>query len=128
MNNQNNYEPLIKSGIDTYTTAKNNYHLLTDDNKAIVSQVENAIVNLPENSALKKMINERFNQVFENTKELGDFNSMRNVDTLRQSGPSLALVKKETRESSSRAAFINIAILLYGVVNIGVILAIALMK
>ena len=36
--------------------------------------------------------------------------------------------EEETPTKSSRAAFINIAIILYGVLNIGIILAIALMK
>lgn len=45
------------------------------------------------------------------------------------SGPSLALVKKEESPLSlPRAGYINIAILLYGVLNIGIIVAIALMK
>ena len=57
---------------------------------------------------------------------------MNETDELRQ-GNALVRIKNETTalvptKTSSRAAFVNISILLYGVINIGLILALALMK
>lgn len=51
------------------------------------------------------------------------------MQAIHGDGPKLALVKKEEHPLSlPRAGYINIAILIYGILNIGIILAIALMK
>ncbi len=51
------------------------------------------------------------------------------MQAIHGEGQKLMLVKKEEHPLSlPRAGYINIAILLYGVLNIGIILAIALMK
>jgi len=51
------------------------------------------------------------------------------MQAIHGNGPKLSLVKKEEAPLSlPRAGYINIAILLYGTLNIGIILAIALMK
>lgn len=51
------------------------------------------------------------------------------MQAIHGTGPKLTLVKKEEAPLSlPRAGYINIAILLYGTLNIGIILAIALMK
>lgn len=51
------------------------------------------------------------------------------MQAIHGTGQKLALVKKEEAPLSlPRAGYINIAILLYGTLNIGIILAIALMK
>lgn len=124
MNTNNNLGTIIDSHMDTYFKAKDHANLLTGDNKTLVAQTENHIANLPEQSEMKKFINNRLDKYYETTKELGKIDSMNNADTLRQGGPTRALVPT----TSSRGAFINIAILLYGVINIGIILAIAFMK
>jgi hypothetical protein len=51
------------------------------------------------------------------------------MQAIHGNGPKLALVKKEEAPLSlPRAGYINIAILLYGTLNIGIILALALLK
>ncbi len=51
------------------------------------------------------------------------------MQAIHGNGPKLALVKKEEGPLSlPRAGYINIAILLYGTLNIGIILALALLK
>lgn len=127
MNPNNNLENEVKNYMGTYFKAIDNRHYLTGDNSNLVAQTESIITSLPE-GALKTTINNELDNYYEHTKEIGNVSSMNNADTLRQGGPVRALVKKEETPISSRAAFINLAILLYGVVNIGIILAIAFMK
>ena len=51
------------------------------------------------------------------------------MQAIHGNGPKLALVKKEEAPLSlPRAGYINIAILLYGTLNIGIILALSLLK
>ncbi len=126
--NDNNLKNEITNGMNTYFEAKDNFNLLTSENKILVTNAGNSIAKLPDNSPIKQYINSELDNYFERTKEMGNINSMDNVDELRQGGPIRALVKTEQPPASSRAAFVNLAILLYGVLNIGIILAIAFMK
>lgn len=127
MNNNNNLNSEISNGMATYFEAKDNFNFLTSENKILVTNTENSIAKLPDGQ-IKQYINQELDNYYERTKEMGNISSMNNVDELRQGGPVRALVKTEEPPASSRAAFINIAILLYGVINIGIILAIAFMK
>lgn len=117
----------INSHMKRYFNAKDNFNLLTEDNKMLIGKVEQYIANLPEGSEIKTLINEQIDEYSSETKSLGDTKSMNLAYDLKQ-GQALVRVKKENTEYSSRAAFINIAILLYGVLNIGFILATALLK
>ncbi len=117
----------IDTNMDRYFKAKDNFNLLTEDNKMLVGKVESYIANLPENSAIKALIDEKLDTYSSETKSLGDTKSMNLAYDLKQ-GQALVRTKKEEHHYSSRAAFINIAILLYGTLNIGFILAVALMK
>lgn len=123
-NTNNDLEAQIKKYMHLYFTAKES-NKLTEDNVTILSQVGNNIAVLPEESYLKSLINSEIDKYFAATKELGK--NIETADELKQ-GPVRALVKKEETPKSSRAAFINVAVLLYGILNIGIILAIALMK
>lgn len=120
----NDLESQIKNYMRLYFTAKES-NKLTEDNVTILNQVANNIAVLPEESYLKDLINSEIDKYFAATKELGK--NIEPADELKQ-GPVRALVKKEETPKSSRAAFINVAVLLYGILNIGIILAIALMK
>ena len=54
---------------------------------------------------------------------------MQIADNLRQQTAPLALVRTKPEDKvSSKAAFINVAILLYGMLNIGFIVAVALIR
>ena len=120
----------IKEYMDMYFKAKDNTNFLTEDTKVLLSQTEFYIASLPEQAEIKKIIDGIIDDKFADTKMLGDVASLAGVDELKQQGPVRALVKKEEYPlaTSSKAAFINIAILLYGIVNVGLVLAIALMK
>ena len=118
----------IKKQMARYFRAKDKFHLLTDENKMIVARVENSIAALPENSVIKPAIDKEIDSYFAETKELGDTKNMAIADKIKQESGMALVRKKEEHPLSSRAAFINVAILIYGVLNIGFILAIALMK
>ena len=117
----------------TYFIAKDSTNL-TENNKILLSQAEFVISSLPDDSDMKKIINEIIDREFDNTKMMGNTKSLAVADSLKQQGQApvraLTLVKKEEYPlaSNNKAAFINIAILLYGIVNVGLIMAIALMK
>lgn len=123
-NFDNSLESQIKRYMNLYFTAKESPYL-TGDNRTLIGQVEANINSLPANSYMKQIVNNEIDQYFATTKELGG--DLSKADELKQ-GPVRALVKKEEPRGSSRAAFINVAVLLYGILNIGIILAIALMK
>ena len=126
--NNNDLKSEISNGMSTYFEAKDNFRFLTSENKILVANTANSMAKLPNNSPIKQYIDSQLDNYYQYTKEMGNTNSMNDIDELRQRGPARALVKTEQQPTSSRAAFINIAILLYGVVNIGIILAIAFMK
>jgi len=119
----NDLESAVKHYMELYFIAKDSPYL-TEDNRTLLGQVSNNIATLPEKSYMKTLINSEIDKYFATTKELGG--NLNNADELKQ-GPVRALVKKE-EPRSTRAAFINVAVLLYGILNIGIILAIALMK
>ncbi|MDE5539890.1 MAG: hypothetical protein K2J20_05335 [Bacilli bacterium] len=124
----NNLRDLTGYYLNAYFEAKGNAQKLTGPNLALIGQVEANIAALPQDSEMKKIINSNIDDYFAQTKKQGQITDMNNADQLRQEGPKLALVKKETEGIKSRAAFINVAILIYGIANIGIILAIAFMK
>ena len=120
----------IKKYMDTYFKAKDNSSLLTEDNKVLLSQVEFYIASMSEQADIKKFIDEIIDDQLADTKKLGDVKNLAIADDLKQQQVQVrSLVKKEEYPlASNRAAFINIAILLYGIINVGLVLAIALLK
>ena len=120
----------IKKYMDTYFKAKDNSSLLTEDNKVLLSQVEFYIASMSEQAEIKKLIDEIIDDQLADTKKLGDVKNLAIADDLKQQQVQVrSLVKKEEYPlASKRAAFINIAILLYGIINVGLVLAIALLK
>ncbi len=126
--NQNSLEQNVNSYMNTYFNAKDNSQYLTSDNQMLLGQVEMNIAALPDASPLKGMINNRIDEFYATTKELGKTTSMHNADKLRQQEGQTRMLVKNEHPKSSRAAFINVAVLLYGIVNIGFIIAIAFLK
>lgn len=121
-------EEIIRD-MQVYFNAKENSRFLTEDNRILVSSTEYYISSVPNNHPVKQLINNEINNYYLKAKELGQEENRNNADELRQSSRSRALVKKEEMPIvSKRAAFINIAILIYGSLNIGFILALALLK
>ena len=120
----------IKKYMNTYFKAKDNSSLLTEDNKVLLSQVEFYIASMSEQAEIKKLIDEIIDDQLADTKKLGDVKNLAIADDLKQQQVQVrSLVKKEEYPlASKRAAFINIAILLYGIINVGLVLAIALLK
>ncbi len=125
--NNNELKNEIETNMNRYFKAKDNFNLLTEDNKMLVNRVETTLATLPENSAIKKIVDNKIDEYSEHTKNLGDTKNLNIAYDLKQE-TALVRVRKNNPPESSRAAFINVAILLYGVLNIGFILAIALMK
>lgn len=126
--NPNSLEQVVSSYMDTYFNSKDNSQYLTSDNQMLLGQVEMHIASLPTTSPLKKIIDTKIDNYYATTKELGKTNSMNNADELRQqANPTRMLIKTEAPKSS-RSAFINVAVLLYGIINIGFIIAIAFLK
>lgn len=119
----------IKRCMQQYFKAKDNFQYLTEDNKILVGQVENYIGILPPDNPVKQTIDEELDRYFSTTKELGDTKNMQIADNLRQQTAPLALVRTKPEDKvSSKAAFINVVILLYGMLNIGFIVAVALIR
>ena len=133
LDNNEEMRQIIDKFMQTYFIAKDSTNL-TENNKILLSQAEFVISSLPDDSDMKKIINEIIDKEFDNTKMMGNTKSLAVADSLKQQGQApvraLTLVKKEEYPlaSNNKAAFINIAILLYGIVNVGLIMAIALMK
>ncbi len=121
--NNNELDYQVKKQMDRYYKMKEESHRLNEPNKILLGQIEDTMANLPDNSNIKKMINANleehdraFNTGINNTAEL---------PMVRKR--MLPTVQKE-QKLFTRAGFINAAILLYGMVNIGIIVAIAIMK
>jgi len=123
--NKQELENDITNYMNLYFNVKDSFSHLTEDNKILVSNIETMIASLPKESVIGKIVNTKLDEYFELTKTLGD-----------TKGKSMALVLKnknlpsliEEEPVKSKAGFINIAILLYGICNIGIIIAIAFMK
>ena len=125
-------EKNLSNYMNLYFTAQDSFHNLTDFNKNRLESIKITIASLPKTTPMGISINLKLDEYFEITKNIGDTRNMNETDELRQ-GNALVRIKNETTalvptKTSSRAAFVNISILLYGVINIGLILALALMK
>ncbi len=131
----------VKVEMDRYIRGRLNMKYLTEDNKTLVGQTLNYINNLPEGTELKSTIDMYKLEYYKKAKQSNSPNELEIADELMQiqntqelkltnnDGPKLALVKKEeSYPLASKAAFINVAILLYGMLNIGFIIAIAILR
>ena len=93
-----------------------------------MGNIETLIATLPKETVLGKLVNQKLDEYFEITKKIGDSKGKGMVLELKNKNVPATIPEEEIPVRSSKAAFINIAIVLYGVLNIGIILAIALMK
>ena len=114
--------------MNLYFIIKYSFHYLTEDNKILTGNIETLIATLPKETLLGKVINQKLDEYFEATKQIGDSKGKGMVLELKNKNVPSILPEESAPSRSSKAAFINIAIVLYGVLNIGIILAIALMK
>ena len=128
MPNENSLENQVTNYMNLYFSAKDSFSELIEDNKILIGNLETLIATLPKETMLGTLINRKLDEYFEITKEIGDSKGKGMVLELKNKNVPAIIPKEETPTKSSRAAFINIAIILYGVLNIGIILAIALMK
>ena len=99
-----------------------------EDNKILIGNIETLIATLPKETVLGNLVNQKLDEYFEITKKIGDSKGKGMVLELKNKNVPSIIPEEEAPTRSSKAAFINIAIILYGVLNIGIILAIALMK
>lgn len=135
--NQNAFERVMLGGQDLENTISNymslffrvkeEFSTLTEDNKILVSNVENLMANLPKETAIGSLINKKLDEYYELTKTMGDEKGKTMALVLKNKNlPSL--IEEEDTVRMGKAGYVNIAILLYGILNIGMIIAIAIMK
>ena len=124
--NANDLELKINNYLKLYFKIKESFNNLTEDNKILISNIDNLIATIPHDTAIGNYINKKLDEYYELTKTIGD-----------EKGKSMALVLKNKNLPSlieeepikiGKAGFINVAILIYGLINIGIIIAIALLK
>ena len=113
--------------MNLYFSIKDSFSYLIEDNKILIGNIETLIATLPKETALGTLVNQKLDEYFEITKEFGDTKGKGMVLELKDKNVP-AIIPEEEHTRTSKAAFVNIAIILYGVLNIGIILAIALMK
>lgn len=113
--------------MNLYFSIKDSFSYLTEDNKILIGNIETLIATLPKETLLGSIINQKLDEYFEITKKIGDSKGKGMVLELKNKNVP-TLIEEEQPIRSRKAAYINIAIILYGVLNIGIILAIALMK
>ena len=115
---------------------------LTEENKVLLTKAIDTLARVPSNSYIGQCKAQYGAKLYEQAKqnngenlEIAEIFRQTNNVLLNSSlekenvGPKLALVKKEeSYPLSSKSAFINVVILLYGILNIGFIVAVALMK
>ena len=118
----------ITNYMNLYFSVKDSFHYLIEDNKILVGNIETLIATLPKETQIGKLINQKLDEYFEITKEIGDSKGKGMVLELKNKNLPATIPEEEQVTRSSKAAFVNIAIIIYGVLNIGIILAIALMK
>lgn len=135
--NQNAFERVMLGGQDLESTISNYMNLffrvkeefstLTEDNKILVSNIENLMASLPKETAIGSLINKKLDEYYELTKTMGDEKGKTMALVLKNKNlPSL--IEEEDTVRMGKAGYVNIAILLYGILNIGMIIAIAIMK
>ena len=121
-------EEKITNYMNLYFIAKDSFQYLTDDNKSLVGRAEIEIANTPKDNLKGKSVNRKLDEYFEITKEMCNPKGKVLKREMQDLKNLPVPVQEEVPIRSSKAAFVNIAIIIYGVLNIGIILAIALMK
>ena len=124
---KNLLENQVTNYMNLYFSIKDSFSYLIEDNKILIGNIETLIATLPKETALGTLVNQKLDEYFEITKEFGDTKGKGMVLELKDKNVP-AIIPEEEHTRTSKAAFVNIAIILYGVLNIGIILAIALMK
>lgn len=125
--NKEELENNITNYMNLYFSIKESFSDLTEDNKILISSIENLIATLPKETILGSIVNAKLDEYFEMTKTIGDEKGKTMALVLKNKNlPSL--IEEEAPTRYPKAGYINIAILIYGIINIGIILAIAFMK
>ena len=118
----------ITDYMNLYFSIKDSFQYLIEDNKILIGNIETLIATLPKETIVGSLVNQKLDEYFEITKEIGDTKGKGMVLELKNKNVPAIMPEEEMPVRSSKAAFVNIAIIIYGVLNIGIILAIALMK
>lgn len=112
-------------GMDLYFEMKENESRLNEPNKMLMAQVESVMASLNDEE-MKKYIDNRLEK-YDQDHDIG-YNNTANLPVVSEAHPLVRTRTKTEGKQVNRAGFINTAILLYGIINIGIILAIAIMK
>lgn len=125
--NKEELEHNVSNYMNLYFSIKDAFSTLTEDNKILVSNIENMIASLPKETAIGSIVNTKLDEYLELTKTMGDEKGKAMALVLKNKNlPSL--IEEEPKVKMTKAGFINIAILLYGILNIGMIVAMAIMR
>ena len=118
----------ITNYMNLYFSVKDSSHYLTEDNRILIGSLDTLIANLPKETPICLLINQKLDEYFEITQEIGDTKGKGMVLELKNKNVPAIIPEEEPTRKLGKAAFVNVAIILYAVLNIGIILAIALMK
>ncbi|MBE6154459.1 MAG: hypothetical protein E7163_02660 [Firmicutes bacterium] len=123
--NKEDLENNINSYMKLYFEAKENFNKLTDDNKMLITNIEIMIASMPKETIMGTIVNNKLDEYFRLTQTIGDTQGKAMIRELKNKNlPSLI----EDVPPKTKAGFINFAILLYGILNIGFIIATALLR
>ena len=131
MPDSNNLENQVTDYMNLYFSTQDSFQYLTEDNKILIANIETMIATLPKDTLIGQIVNKKLDEYLEEKEKSEGRGATTRV--LELTKPNLPVIipegnEEEQKSYSSRAAFVNIAIIIYGVLNIGVILAIALLK
>lgn len=108
----------VTNYMNLYFSVKDSFHYLTEDNNILIGSLETLIASLPKETPLGSLINQK----------LDEYKGKGMILELKNKNVPAIIPEEEPITRSGKAAFVNVAIILYAVLNIGIILAIALMK
>ena len=125
--NNDELELKVSNYMSLYFSIKESFSLLTEDNKIFISNMETLIATTPKETAIGAIVNKKLDEYLELTKTIGDEKGKTMALVLKNKNlPSL--IEEDVPVRITKAGYINIAILLYGMINIAFIVAVALMK
>lgn len=120
-------EQKIASFMSLYFNVKETMQSLTEENKILISNIDTLVAAIPKDTAIGSIVNKKLDDYLELTKTMGDEKGKTMALVLKNKNlPSL--IEEEPPVSLNKAGYVNIVILLYGLINIGMIVAMAIMK
>lgn len=132
MPNTENLENKITDYMNLYFSVIDSSNILIENNQILIGTIKDLIGTLPKETLIGQIVNKKLDEYRKET-EKSEKSRGETSRVLELTKPNLPVIipegnEEEQKSYSSRAAFVNIAIIIYGALNIGIILAIALLK